>query len=58
MISIAPGCVFEDEATSQSGFLALFSGLGAGESLEIEVFGIGTQEANEILAYEVRSKVD
>jgi hypothetical protein len=51
-------CAFRDEAESESAFFALFAGLGVGESLQIDVFGVGTTTPNEILAYEIKAKVD
>ncbi|MFT5732608.1 MAG: hypothetical protein ACJAZN_000736, partial [Planctomycetota bacterium] len=39
---LAPGCVFEGEATSRGSFFALFNGLEPGESLAVTVAGLGT----------------
>jgi hypothetical protein len=57
-VEIAAGCHFEDAASSAAAFFALFQNLGAGENLEVEVFGIGTGVANEIRAYEIEARVD
>ena len=51
-------CVFEGSATTRAGFFALFSALEPGESLAVSVAGLGTVNANEVVAYEVRSRVD
>jgi hypothetical protein len=57
-VDIAPGCEFRDEASNQAQFFALFNGLALGESLAIEVFGVGTTTPNEIAAYEIKAKVE
>jgi hypothetical protein len=56
-VDIAPGCEFRDDAANQSEFFALFNGLALGDSLQIEVFGVGTSTPNEIAAYEIKAKV-
>ena len=49
---------FEGDASSETEFYALFNGLSGGETLEVEVFGVGTiSTPNEILCYEIKSKV-
>ncbi|MFT6833945.1 MAG: hypothetical protein ACJAZN_004130, partial [Planctomycetota bacterium] len=54
---LAPGCVFEGEATSRGSFFALFNGLEPGESLAVTVAGLGTDSANEVVAFEIRTRV-
>ena len=56
-VHLHPDCRFERDADSESSFFALFAGLQPGETLEIEVFGIGSGEANEVLAYELEARV-
>lgn len=51
-------CVFEGDASSAASFIQLFEGLAPGESLGVNVAGLGTTVANEIVAYEVRARVE
>lgn len=58
-MNFAASARFDGDASSEAQFYALFNGLGGGESLEIEVFGLGTiTTPNEILCYEIKAKVD
>lgn len=57
-VVIAPGAVFDDEASSEASFYALFNGLQGGETLEVRVEGIGSGVANEVLAYEIEAEVE
>ncbi|HTF91375.1 MAG TPA: DUF5666 domain-containing protein [Planctomycetota bacterium] len=58
-VNFDPAARFEDEASSESQFYALFNGMNGGDSLEVEVLGLGTiTTPNEILCYEIKSKVD
>lgn len=56
-VLLDPACEFQGDASSASSFFALHSGLAAGETLEVEVFGVGTTTPNEVLAYEIEAKV-
>jgi len=44
---------FEGDVASKAGFFAAFDGLGLGESLTVEVEGVASGSANEILAFVV-----
>ena len=57
-VDFLPETVFKDEARTRQEFFALFASLKAGEVLEVEVEGIGSGPANEILGYEIESEVD
>jgi hypothetical protein len=57
-VDIAPGCVFNKDASSATSFFALFSNLQVGEELEVEVNGIGSGFQDEILVYELEAKVN
>jgi hypothetical protein len=56
--TIDAACYFDDEASNASEFYALFNGLQQGESLEVEVHGIGIVNPNEIQAYEIEAQID
>jgi Domain of unknown function (DUF4382) len=56
-VQLDPTVVVDGDANSVTGLMALFSGLQAGQTLEIELEGIGTGVANEILAFEVEVQV-
>jgi hypothetical protein len=56
--TVNASCVFGDEADDAASFYALFANLGAGQSLEVEVHGLGLSLANHVEAYEVEAKVD
>ena len=57
-VNLDPSASFDGDAVSEANFFALFSGLTQGETLEVEVFGLGTvTTADEILCYEIKSKV-
>jgi len=53
-VLLAPSCTFEGDLSSRAAFFAAFAGGG----LSVRVHGIGTGNADEILAYEVRASVD
>ncbi|MBM3988733.1 MAG: hypothetical protein FJ294_12345 [Planctomycetes bacterium] len=55
---INASCVFDGEASSAQSFYNLFNGLGQGESLEVEVHGLGLSNPNEIEAYEIEAEID
>jgi hypothetical protein len=57
-VNFATGCVFDDEASTESELYALFSNLQVGESLEVRVYGLGTATPNVIDCHEIRAKVD
>jgi hypothetical protein len=57
-VVINASCFFDDEASSQQAFYDLFSGLGQGESLEVEVQGLGLSNPNQIEAYEIEAQID
>ncbi|MEO6708489.1 MAG: hypothetical protein ABI054_11775 [Planctomycetota bacterium] len=58
-VNIAPTTIFSGEALTEAEFNGLFATLGVGETLEVEVFGLGTVTTpNEILAYEIKAKVN
>ena len=56
--TINASCFFSDEAESEQAFYDLFSGLAQGESLEVEVHGLGLSNSNEIEAYEIEAEID
>ena len=57
-VNFDPSCTFLDDASNEAGFFALFNGLSQGETLEVEVFGLGTVTTpNEILSYEIKARV-
>ena len=56
--TIDASCFFDDEATSAAEFFALFDGLQQGESLEVEVHGLGLPSPNAIQAYEIEAQID
>ncbi len=57
-VNFDPACRFLDDASNEIGFFALFNGLSLGETLEVEVFGLGTiTTPDEILCYEIKSRV-
>jgi hypothetical protein len=57
-VTIAPGAVFTGDAAGPAGFLGLFAGLGAGETLVVEIEGIGTGTSDAIVAHEIRARVE
>lgn len=58
-VNMALGAHFDGDADTETEFYALFAGLSGGDVLEVEVFGVGTVvNPNEILAYEIKAKVD
>ena len=58
-VTLDPGCFFDGDADTEAGFFGLFNGLSQGETLEVEVFGVGTVTLpNDIAAYEVKSNVN
>jgi len=57
-VLVAPGAVFDDDATSLEQLYALFEGLASGEVLEVEIDGIGSGTPNEILAHEIEARVE
>jgi len=57
-VLIQPGARFDGDASSEAQFFGLFTNLSAGETLEVEVEGLGTGNANEIAAFEVDADVE
>ncbi|QDV09248.1 hypothetical protein Poly30_48050 [Planctomycetes bacterium Poly30] len=57
-VTLDPACTFSGAANNESAFFALFNDLAAGQSLRVEVVGIGTASANEVRAYDVRAAVN
>ena len=57
-VLIAPNATIEGDATTIAGFFALFANLQQGETLTVEVEGIGSGNANEIVAYEIEAEVE
>jgi Domain of unknown function (DUF4382) len=56
-VTIATGAVFDGDAFSESGFYDLFENLQGGQTLSVEIQGIGTGGATAIRAYEIRARV-
>jgi hypothetical protein len=56
--TIDAACYFDDEAASENDFYALFTGLQAGESLEVEVYGLSLAGLNQIQAFEIEAQID
>ncbi|MEE8467094.1 MAG: hypothetical protein V3T22_01485 [Planctomycetota bacterium] len=56
-VLIDPAAVWDKDAASAAAFMALFAGLQPGESLAVQVEGIGSGNANEILALEIEAEV-
>jgi hypothetical protein len=56
-VLLSSECVFEGDAETQAEFFALFTNLEMGETLEVEVKGIATANANEVLAFEIEVEV-
>lgn len=57
-VALDPTCTFHGAASSEPDLFALFNGLGPGQSLRVEVVGIGTGLANEVRAFDVMTAVD
>jgi hypothetical protein len=57
-VTIDAACYFDDEAASENDFYALFTGLQAGESLEVEVYGLSLAGPNLIQAFEIEAEID
>ncbi len=57
-VTIDAACYFDDEAANASEFYALFNGLQAGESLEVEVYGLSLAGPNLIQAFEIEAQID
>ncbi len=55
---IAPDCAFVGAATTQADFFNLFGTLLPGEEIQVGVHGIGTGNDNEVLAYQVESRIE
>lgn len=56
-VVLDPTAVFTGAATTETEFFDAFTNLMGGETLEVVVFGIGTGNPEEILAYEVHAVV-
>jgi len=56
-VVIDPAAVWDKDAASAAEFMALFAGLQPGETLDVQVEGIGSGNANEILAFEIEAEV-
>lgn len=57
-IAVQPGAIFTGDASSAAAFYALFEGLGAGQSLSVEVRGIGSGSPDRIRAYEIEARIN
>jgi len=57
-IVIDPSAEFKKDAATPAEFMALFNGLGAGESLAIRIKGVGTATPNEIIAHVIEVEVE
>ncbi len=57
-VLIDGAAIFDGDAESQAAFFELFAGLQSGEELEVEIEGIGSGNANEIVAFEIDSEVE
>jgi hypothetical protein len=58
-VTLDPACVFDGDTETEAGFFGLFNSLSQGETLEVEVFGVGTVTLpNDIQAYEVKVRVN
>ncbi len=54
-----PACEFRNEASDEGGCFDLFQSPEVGETLEVEVFGVGTiTTPNAILCYEIKGRVN
>ena len=57
-VLIDPVCVFDGGVESEAQFFAAFVALGAGEALEVEVKGLATGTPGELIAYELKARVE
>ncbi|MEM8709552.1 MAG: hypothetical protein AAGG01_01255 [Planctomycetota bacterium] len=57
-VTLDPTCTFGGAAGSAASLFALFNGLPSGQSLRVQVVGIGTSSANEVRAYDVTATVE
>lgn len=57
-VEIEPGCAFTGDATSEAAFHALVAGLGAGDTLLVEVEGLGTDLPGTIRAFAVEVELE
>jgi hypothetical protein len=55
--TFAPGTVFHGAATSAAGFNSVFAGLGPGQSMMVQLQGIGTTTSGSLVAHEVTTQV-
>jgi hypothetical protein len=56
-VTIAPGAVFTGDTFSESGFYDLFENLQGGQTLSVEIRGIGSGTATAIRSYEIKVQV-
>lgn len=56
-VTIATGALVDGDAFSESGFYDLFENLQAGQTLSVEIKGIGTGGPTAIRAYEIRARI-
>ena len=56
-VVIDPAATWDKDAASAAEFMALFAGLQPGETLAVQVEGIGSGNANEVLALEIEAEV-
>ena len=57
-VLIDPVCVFDGGVESEAQFFAAFAALGPGEVLEVEVKGLATGTPGELIAYELKARVE
>ncbi len=57
-VNFDPSASFGDDASSEAQFYTLFNALTQGQTLQVEVFGLGTiTTANEILCHDIKAQV-
>jgi hypothetical protein len=57
-VNFDPSALFDGDALNEAQFFVLFSALSIGETIEVEVFGLGTITVpNDILCYEIKAQV-
>lgn len=53
VVRLDPTTTFDGDVTTQQGFIDLFNGLGVGETMTVDVQGLGTTTSNEVEAFHV-----